>query len=200
MPAEPSPSRSRLGRDERRELLLDTAVAIAEAGSLDDVTMEAVAERAGVSRPLLYKHFANRDELLGAVYRREAAELHERLAASVSSAGSLEAMFDALVSGALDAAGDRGALFAALRSAGGWTRDVRREQRARDTDTSRAFASVARREGLDPAKAGPATAMLLTLVDSVVAQWRAKPSKERADLLRETYMTIVRSTIDALRV
>ena len=195
----PATSRSRLGRDERRELLLETAVAIAEERSLDDVTMEAVAERAGVSRPLLYKHFANRDELLGAMYRREAANLHEKLAERVSAATTLEGMFDALMSGALEASAERGRIFSALRSAGGWTREVRREQRSRDMTTSRAFATIARREGLDPRKAGPATAMLLSLVDSVVAQWRLKPTSERAALLHETYMTVVRSTLAALR-
>jgi AcrR family transcriptional regulator len=195
----PAASRSRLGRDERRELLLDVAVAIAEERSLDDVTMEAVAERAGVSRPLLYKHFANRDELLGAMYRREAANLHERLAARVAAATTLEGMFDALMSGALEASAERGPIFSALRSAGGWTREVRREQRSRDSTTSRTFATIARREGLDPRRAAPATTMLLSLVDSVVAQWRAKPTRERADLLHETYMTVVRATLAALR-
>lgn len=192
-------ARSRLGRDERRNALLDVAVAIAEETSVDDVTMDAVAERAEVSRPLLYKHFANRDELLGAVYRREAELLHHRLARGVIAATSLEAMFDALITGALEASRDRGAMFAALRSAGGWTRAVRHEQRARDVATSRAFAATAKREGLDPTKAGPATAMLLALVDSVVAQYRGRPSEGRAELLRETYMTIVRSTITALQ-
>jgi hypothetical protein len=41
--------------------------------------------------------------------------------------------------------------------------------------------------------------MLLALVDSVVAQYRSRPTTERAELLRDTYMTIVRSTITALR-
>ena len=192
-------ARSRLGRDERRDALLDVAVAIAEEASVDDVAMDAVAERAGVSRPLLYKHFANRGELLAAMYRREAEHLHQGLARRVAAATTLEAMFDALITGALEAAGERGAMFAALRSAGGWTREIRHEQRARDITTSRAFVSAAKREGLDPSKAGPATAMLLALVDSVVAQYRAKPTDERAELLRETYMMIVHSTISALR-
>ena len=180
-------------------MLLDLAVAVAEEASVDDVTMDAVAERAGVSRTLLYKHFANRGELLAAMYRREAEHLHQRLARRVAAATTLEAMFDALITGALEAAGERGAIFAALRSAGGWTREVRHEQRARDVATSRAFASSAKREGLDAAKAGPATAMLLALVDSVVSQYRARPTNERAELLRDTYMTIVRSTISTLR-
>ena len=45
----------------------------------DSVTMEAVAERAGVSRPLVYKHFANRAELLASLYQRESILLHQEL-------------------------------------------------------------------------------------------------------------------------
>ena len=190
--------RARLGRDEWREHLLDAAAAIATDGSVDDVTIEAVAERAAVSRPLLYKHFANRDELLGALYRREATRLDEDLTRRVADAKTLDAMFEALIEGALAAAAERGPMFAALRSAGGWTRDVRREQRARDATTSKVFAAAAKREGLDPRRAGPATAMLLTLVDAVLAQWRAKPTPERAAILTETYLLIVRSTLASL--
>src|SRR5262249_19750467 len=60
----------RLTRRERRDALLDAAVEIVTSGDVAAVSMEAVAERAGVSRPLVYKHFANRSELLAAVYRR----------------------------------------------------------------------------------------------------------------------------------
>jgi AcrR family transcriptional regulator len=33
--------------------------------------MEAAANRTGVSRALVYKHFANRQELLASLYERE---------------------------------------------------------------------------------------------------------------------------------
>ncbi len=62
--------------------------------------MEAVAERAGVSRPLVYKHFANRGELLAAVYLREATLLHRELAAEVGAAETVEGMFRTLIRGA----------------------------------------------------------------------------------------------------
>ena len=47
-------------------MLLDTAARLAMDHGPDGVTMDAVAASAGVSRPLVYKHFANREELLGA--------------------------------------------------------------------------------------------------------------------------------------
>jgi len=66
----------RLARADRRDVLIDAAAELVAEGDIEAVSMEAVAERAGVSRPLVYKHFANRNELLAAVYQRESALLH----------------------------------------------------------------------------------------------------------------------------
>src|SRR5687768_9988818 len=90
---------ARLSRTERRGALLDAAMALIEAGDVEAISMEAVAERAGVSRPLVYKHFANREELLAALYRREALHLHQQLEAEVAEARSLEGMFRVLIRG-----------------------------------------------------------------------------------------------------
>jgi AcrR family transcriptional regulator len=191
--------RSRLARDERREALVAAAVAIAESGDLEALSMEAVAERAGVSRPLVYKHFANRGELLGAVYRHEAEHLHIELARQVLAAVSLDAMFAALIRGGLAAAAERGPLFAALRAAGAWSPEVRREQRTRDSRTSKVFAARAIKElGAERRQAAAMVSMLLSLVDPVVAQWRRRPTRENAMLLEDTYMSIVRASLAQL--
>jgi len=191
---------ARLTRAERRDALLDAAVALVTAGDVGAVSMETVAERAGVSRPLVYKHFANRNGLLAAVYQREAAHLHRELAANVASAQSLDAMFRTLIHGALRAASERGHVFAALRSAGGWNRELRHEQHARDVDTVRAFSARAVRElGIDRRDATAATATLLAAIDSVLAQWRLHPTPEHAALLEEIYMGMVHGVFDALR-
>src|SRR4029453_2892316 len=91
----------RLSRADRRDALLDAAVDLVVSGGADAVSMEAVAERAGVSRPLVYKHFANRGELLAAVYQREATLLHRELAAEVGGAGTGEERFRRPTPGAL---------------------------------------------------------------------------------------------------
>ncbi|HET6949363.1 MAG TPA: TetR/AcrR family transcriptional regulator [Acidimicrobiales bacterium] len=189
----------RLGRTERRETLLDVAAALVGSGSPEAVTMEAVAERAGVSRPLVYKHFHNRSELLSAVYRREAAHVHDLLTAEVAAAASIHDMFRALVRGALRAAAEQGDLFAALRASGAWSPEVRREQRARDRRTSRAFAARAEKElGIEPEAATAGTAMLLSLIDPVLSQWRLDPTAHQARLLETTFMTIVTASLTAL--
>jgi AcrR family transcriptional regulator len=183
---------ARVSSRERRDILLDMAAELVVTESPEAVTMEVVAERCGVSRPLVYKHFANRDELLGAVYRREAERLHDELAEEVAAAGSVEEMFRALVRGSLRSTAERGHLFATLRTATTSSREVRREQRQRDARTFRAFVVRAVDEhGLDP-QLGPTTlSLLLGLIDPVLAQWRLDPTPRRAQLLEDSYMTIV---------
>jgi AcrR family transcriptional regulator len=189
----------RLRRGERREVLLDAAAALAAGGSAEAVTMEAVAERAGVSRPLVYRHFPNREELIAAVYRRETVHLHDQLAAEVMAAGSLLGMYRALVHGALRAAAERGHLFATLQSAGALSPEVRRDQRRRDAATVRAFAAQARCElGVGDEIAGTTTALLLSLIDPVLGRWRRDPTPANASLLEESYMTIVSASLAAL--
>ena len=191
---------ARLGRDERRQALLDAAAVLVEEGSVDDVTMDAVAERAGVSRPLVYKHFANREEMLVEVFRRESQALHDEMAAVVGAAATVEDMFRALVHAAMQASVERGRLFAALRGTGGLPRDVGREQRGRDRATARAFSRRAADElGIDDRRATTAIGLLLGLIDQVMAQFRANPTKARAAHLEDVYLTIVRATLAALR-
>src|SRR2546430_10146014 len=134
---------TRLARADRRGALLDAAAELVAAGDVEAVSMEAVAERAGVSRPLVYKHFANRNDILAAVYQRESALLHAELTADVSAAETLEETFRALIHGALRAQASRGATFAALRAAGLRTTERRGAQRRRDRATLRDFAATA---------------------------------------------------------
>jgi AcrR family transcriptional regulator len=196
--ADQPPESGRLSRADRRDALLDAAVELVVSGDADAVSMEAVAERAGVSRPLVYKHFANRGELLAAVYQREARLLHRELAAEVGAAETVEGMFRTLIRGALRAAADRGHVFSALRTAGGRTHELRREQRGRDVQTVQAFAGRAMRElGLDRRRATATTATLLAAIDPVLTQWRLRPTAEHALLLEEIYIGMVRGALGA---
>ena len=193
-------SSARLARDERRQSLLDVAALLVEGGGIHDVTMDAVAERAGVSRPLVYKHFANREQMLVDLFRREAQALHDEMALSVRGAESLEGMFQELIRAALKASVERGALFAALRSAGGSLREVGRDQRERDRATARAFARRAGLElGVDSRDVATTIGLLLGLIDQVLTQFRAHPTSGHAARLEDSYMTIVAATLAALR-
>lgn len=190
---------TRLDRDDRRDALLNAAADLVSSGDVEAVSMEAVAEKAGVSRPLVYKHFSNKTELLEALYAREAAALHEEIGADVAKARTLEEMFRALVRGSLAAQASRGATFAALRSAAGKSDDRRREQRSRDRTTLRFFVRRAVREfDLPESQARAAVSILLGAIESVLSAWRAHPTREHALLLENTYVTLVSAGIPAL--
>lgn len=72
----------RLPPEQRREQLLDGALALIAAGGFDALTMEAVARRAGVTKPVVYELYANRAEVIAALLQREA----ERATAQVLDA------------------------------------------------------------------------------------------------------------------
>lgn len=55
----------------RREQILDSAVAYIVERGLSTFTLENVAQQAGVSKPLVYKYFTRREDLLRAVLERE---------------------------------------------------------------------------------------------------------------------------------
>jgi AcrR family transcriptional regulator len=73
----------RLPPAERREQLLDAALAVIAEGGYAGVSMESVARAAGVTKPVVYDLFANRGELLRALLRREEARAFEALAAAM---------------------------------------------------------------------------------------------------------------------
>ena len=57
--------------------LLDAAEQLLDDGGIDAATVPAIAERANVSVGTIYRHFADKDELLRAVYHRFFDSMHE---------------------------------------------------------------------------------------------------------------------------
>jgi AcrR family transcriptional regulator len=68
-------ARRRLAPDARRQELLDVGAQVFAAKPYDDVLMDEIAERAGVSRALMYRYFSNKRELFAAIYQRAADRL-----------------------------------------------------------------------------------------------------------------------------
>ena len=69
MPATP---RVRMSPARRREQLLDLGVTLLATRSLDELSIEILAEEAGISRGLLYHYFGNKHDFHEAVVRRAA--------------------------------------------------------------------------------------------------------------------------------
>ena len=60
-------SKNRLPRDERRSQLLDAALEVFTQAGYHSAPMDEIADRAGVSKPVLYQHFPSKLELYLAV-------------------------------------------------------------------------------------------------------------------------------------
>jgi AcrR family transcriptional regulator len=73
-------SRSRLTPEERRTQLLDLGVSLLATRSLDELTIDVLAEEAGISRGLLYHYFGNKQDFREAVVRRAVEDLIEQTA------------------------------------------------------------------------------------------------------------------------
>lgn len=65
----------RLTAEDRRARLLEVAAELFADRAYDDVSMEDVAARGGISRALLYRHFASKRELFAAMYQQAADHL-----------------------------------------------------------------------------------------------------------------------------
>lgn len=72
----PTPAYRRLGVEERRHQLLEAALSLFAHRPPEDVSLDDVAEAAGVSRPLVYRYFpGGKQQLYEAALRSAAAEL-----------------------------------------------------------------------------------------------------------------------------
>jgi AcrR family transcriptional regulator len=71
----PAASRTRLSPEQRREQLLDLGVRLLATRSLDELSIDLLAEEAGISRGLLYHYFENKHDFHRAVVRRAADDL-----------------------------------------------------------------------------------------------------------------------------
>lgn len=67
--------------------ILDAAVVEFERHGFRRVALDDVARRAGVSRTTIYRRFANKDELVGAVIERENVRLFADIATELKQAG-----------------------------------------------------------------------------------------------------------------
>lgn len=65
------PYAARMAPEERREQLLDVVLDLIDTDGVGAVSMDAVARRAGVTRPVVYSVFTDADDLLRGSLRRE---------------------------------------------------------------------------------------------------------------------------------
>ena len=92
-------NKPRLPRDERRALLLAAALEVFTAAGYHSAAMDEIADRAGVSKPVLYQHFPSKLELYLAVLDLHidslVFQIQRSIAANTENADRVRATVDA---------------------------------------------------------------------------------------------------------
>ncbi len=85
MSAQESKIRRRMRGAERRAQLLDVARRVFGKSGFHSVSMEEVANEAGVTKPILYDHFPSKKELYLALLEADLSVLHEKVRQALNS-------------------------------------------------------------------------------------------------------------------
>jgi AcrR family transcriptional regulator len=81
-----------MSADDRRELVLDAALIEFARGGLAGTSTDAIAERAGISQPYLFRLFGTKRDLFIAAANRCFANISQAFAAAGEGLGGIEAM------------------------------------------------------------------------------------------------------------
>ena len=80
----------RLSGAERRAQILDVGRGVFSERAFELASMDDIAQRAGISKPILYEHFGSKEGLYAAIVEREMEDLVARVSLALSSGTSRE--------------------------------------------------------------------------------------------------------------
>ena len=107
----PTQRGARLSRSARRAQLLVAARDVFAAQGYHSAAMDDIAEKAGVSKPVLYQHFPGKMELYHALLTTYADELVERVSAAMARRGDNRERAQAAVAAYFDFVADEGSSY-----------------------------------------------------------------------------------------
>ncbi len=190
----PGPARTRLSPAERREQLLDLGVRLLATRSVDELSIDVLAEEAGISRGLLYHYFGNKQDFREAVVRRAAADLVARTAPPADGApfdrllASLSAYVDYVD------ANYEGYLSLVKGAAGGNATLRQVYDDARSALTDRIFAEDRGEIVPDTAASRLMVRGWAAMVEELVLTWKVDP----AGVSREHLLAMIAASLPAL--
>ena len=166
--------KQRLSGAERRVQLMEVGRAVFASNGYEAASIEEIAQKAGVSKPIVYEHFGAKEGLYAAIVDREMDNLVARVSEGIAQ-GSPRKRFEAAVTAFMTYAKDEPAGFAVL------TRDSPNDEARRgltrviDDLAQRVgdiFQSEFERAGFNP-KVAPIYANALVGMVTQVGQWWA---------------------------
>jgi AcrR family transcriptional regulator len=193
------PKQDRMSSDERRDGLIRTALELLREGGTQRLTIGTVAERVGVTRALVYKHFSNRQDLINTAYAREAEKLHLAIAEEVEKARDFEGCLRAFVKAVMNAVDSHGLIFNPQQTET-HGKEFQRQQQQRNRRTLSFFSQMASEEfGLSLKEATSAMGVLLSGITSLRIQAHVLPTPEDRQFLADMYVDLVIGALQKLR-
>lgn len=194
-----SQTRVRMSPAGRREQLLELGVRLLATRTLEELSIETLAEEAGISRGLLYHYFGGKQEFHTAVVQRAADDLYAVTAptgegtALEQLAGSLARYVDYVVE-------NYQGYVSLVRGAAGGHEELRKiYEQSRDALTGRIFSDEAIAEGSELGLVDtPAVRLLVrgwsSLTEEVVLEWVRDPR----GVSREQLLDMLTGSLPAL--
>ena len=96
------PPRARMTGAQRREQLLDVGRGLFAEKGFEGTTVEEIAARAEVSKPVVYEHFGGKEGLYAVVVDREIRQLLEAVTTALTSVGDPRVLLERAALGLLD--------------------------------------------------------------------------------------------------
>ncbi|WP_051223492.1 TetR/AcrR family transcriptional regulator [Conexibacter woesei] len=176
---------TRLSPDARREQLVELGLELLGRTPQEQVSIEAIARAAGISKGLLYHYFPTKSDFVVAVLRRSRAELERRMALPASAVGlTIGERLDASIDGFLGYVSEHAIGFEAIaRARGGEDEQVKAviaENRGKQVDAMVVFAAAlaqSDRSAIETPALRVALEGWLAFCEGVVGQWLARPGQ-----------------------
>ena len=187
----------RVGAAERRAQLLEVAADIVSGGGTRALTMDAVAVKAGVHRPVVYRHFENADAMLDAVVEGELRSLTQATDDAVAGLVGLETRLRAAVAAWMDSFAKSAPLLSVALVQAPSTEPLRKRRRDQNRASMAFLVDELQADGLTAGDAEILAAVLLHGLVGIVSLWRAKRITRPVAIDR--FVTIALGAAAALR-
>ena len=183
-------------RERREQLILDVAGQVFAWAGYESASMDEIADRAGVSKPMLYAYFGSKEGLYLAYIRRSGGELVERLVAAAPaddrSTEGLRARITEFLAFVQEHANGWKVLFREVASTRPFAEHVA-ELRERIVDAVRRMVESSRPAHVPPASDAIAHA-LVGAGESLANWWLDHPEVGREQVV-EWYLSVVQAVV-----
>jgi len=192
-------TRTRLSPEQRRTQLLDLGVSLLASRSLDDLTIDLLAEQAGISRGLLYHYFGGKRGFQEAVVRRAVDDLVAQTAPPADGE-PLERLLASMTAYVDYVTGNYEGYASIVRAAQSGNEALRRlHEEARQVLTDRIFTEDAQGEVFpDTPAARLAVRGWAAMTEELVLAWAADPGGVSRDRLLDAVTGSLPALVDLM--